>query len=256
MKLRTVALALCVLGVSCGGGGAQASSTRTELVIAAASDLRPVFEELKAVFEQQYAAEVRFSFGSSGQLAQQIQAGAPFDLFASADVALVDDIVAAGKGDAATRAIYAIGHLGIWRKIGGATTIESLAGPTIRTVAIANPAHAPYGRAAMQSLASAELEASVGPKLVLGESVSDALRLATSGNADAAIVSVSLLAGRADGSWSLIPDALHAPIRQALVVTATTSAKSTASKAFAALVLSKRGQESLQRAGFTSAVDA
>ena len=224
-----------------------------ELVVAGAADLRPAFEEIGKLFSAQTGSKVTFSFGSSGQLAQQIANGAPFDVFASADVSFVDKVLSAGIGDASTKATYAFGRLALWlpsnvnRKI---AEVKDLTNSSIQRIAIANPDHAPYGRAAVQSLKSTKVYSKVSNRLVFGENVSDAYRLATSGNADAALVSLSLvIADNHNGRYTIIPASAHKPLEQAIVVTAT-KARSPLSKSFVAIVTSPAGRAVMRKYGF------
>lgn len=241
-----VTLALLIAG--CGEDeGSKPAGSGGDVSVAAASDLRPAFTELGKAFEQRTGIHPVFSFGSSGQLAQQVANGAPFDLFASASVGYVDDVIEAGRGDAATKATYAFGRIVVWspdRKY----TLRGLAAPSVRKVAIANPEHAPYGVAAQQALESAGEWDDVEPKLVLGENVSDTQRLAASGNADAAIIALSL-ALASDGRWALIPKRLHQPLEQALVVVGNGDGAARAWR-FAQFLDSADGRAVMRRYGF------
>lgn len=238
---------------SAGNGSPPGSPPVGELTVAAASDLRLAFEELGESFEADTGTTVTFSFGSSGQLAGQIMNGAPFDLFASANIDFVDEIVDAGKADGSTSATYAFGRIVVFSPSEGpdaVTTLDGLADAGIRHVAIANPDHAPYGVAAEQALRAAGVYDAVRPKLVLGENVSDTLRLATTGNADAAIVALSLVITGDDGSWALIDESLHEPLEQALVVTGVDPDRTATAQAFADYVSSQAGREVMNRHGF------
>jgi molybdate transport system substrate-binding protein len=229
---------------------AQGPSASTEITVAAASDLRPAFEELGAAFEAATGTSVTFSFGSSGQLREQIINGAPFDLFASANVDFVDDVIEAGRGVAATKADYAYGRIVLWTPAGVdlPESIEELTDARFRRIAIANPVHAPYGLAAKEALESAGIHDRLEDRLVYGENISDTFRIAQSGNADVGIVALSLVI--ADGSeYTLVPAALHEPLRQALVVTSI-GARGDAAAAFAAFLGSPESREVMVRYGF------
>jgi molybdate transport system substrate-binding protein len=232
---------------------AATSAPVSELLVAGASDLRPAFEEIGKLFTTQTGTKVTFSFGSSGQLAQQISNGAPFDVFASADKSYVDQVLADGVGDAATKATYAFGRLALWipsRTQKRIFNVLDLADPTVKRIAIANPEHAPYGSAAVQTLKSAKIYELVADKLVYGENVSDTYRLATSGNADAALVSLSLVIANSNGGqYVVIPDDAHAPLEQALVVTAK-KPRANSAKAFVSLVSSPAGRTVMRKFGF------
>lgn len=233
---------LLVLVLLLSGCSAQAATPQRPLLVAAASDLQPAFEELAQTYERDTGRAVTFTFGSSGQLAEQLKNGAPYELFASASDAYVDEVLRAGRGDAGSRADYAEGRLAVWTR-GGLVALADLTLPRFRRIAIANPEHAPYGVAARQALPE-ELQ----DRLVYGENVSDTLRLATSGNADAAVVALSLARARG-GSWTEVPADAHAPLRQALLVTADPDRR-TAAQAFADLVTGDAGQAVLARHGF------
>ncbi len=235
-----------------------------ELLVAAASDLRPAFEEIGKQFTAQTGTNVTFSFGSSGQLAQQISNGAPFDVFASADANFVEQVLRDGIGDVSTKTTYALGQLALWfppRLKKQIITVTDLSKASIQRIAIANPEHAPYGRAAVQVLQSAKIYELVKDKLVLGENVSDTYRLATSGNADAALVSLSLVIANTNtsgnnnksrsavGHYIVVPRNAHAPLQQTLMVTATKS-RSSSAKAFASMVSSAKGRTTMRKYGF------
>lgn len=245
-----------VLGVlaavlaSCGTVGSGGATEARSLLVAAASDLRPAFEEIARQFESEHDAEVTISFGSSGQLAQQVVRGAPFDVFVAANEQYVDDVIAAGMGKGETKQRYAIGRLAMWSGVDGDSpaVVEDLVLPKYRRIVIANPEHAPYGIAARQALVAAGVFNAVQDRLVYGESVSDAQRIVETGNADVGIIALSL-AMAAGGKHALVPVALHAPLMQSLVVTATGSRERLA-REFADFVTGSRGREVLARNGF------
>lgn len=252
-RALAVALALALAVAGCGGSAASPAGggdPPAEITVAAASDLRPAFEELGARYTAETGTDVTFSFGSSGQLREQIVNGAPFDLFASANVAYVDDVIAAGRGRAGTRADYAYGRIVLWSGDGSIRPAEvgDLADERYGRIAIANPDHAPYGLAARQALESAGVWDAVADRLVYGESISDTFQLARSGNADVGIVALSLAI--ADGSdHTPVPAELHEPLRQALVVTGD-GARGDAAAGFADFVNSAAGREVMVAYGF------
>jgi molybdate transport system substrate-binding protein len=245
-------IAACALAASACAGSSNSKTEAPDITIAAASDLRPAFEDLAATFTKDTGVAVTFSFGSSGQLREQIINGAPFDLFASASSAFVDEVIAAGRGLADTRAIYGNGRIVIWAADGVTlpTSLEQLADPDYARIAIANPEHAPYGQAAKEALTAAGVSDTISDRLVLGENVSDALRIAKSGNAEIGIVALSL--ALADGgTYTLIPAELHSPLEQALVVTSTDPARQQAATQFADFIASPTGREMMAKYGFT-----
>ncbi len=247
-RLGVAALLLSVL-LACGGDG-ESSPTTAGITVAAASDLRPAFEELGRLFTEATGTPVTFSFGSSGLLREQIVNGAPFDVFASADDAQVDAVIEAGVGDAGTRAEYGRGRLALRVAEGRPqpATVPEVAGAGYDRIAIANPDHAPYGRAALGALESAGIRDDVADRLVYGESVSDALRLVASGNADVGIVALSLVVAEG-GPVTLVPEELHEPLRQTLVVLGT-GEQARPGRAFAAYVNGATGRQVLLRHGF------
>jgi molybdate transport system substrate-binding protein len=225
----------------------------SELVVAGASDLRPAFEEIGKLFTAESGTKVTFSFGSSGQLAQQIENGAPFDVFASADANYVDQIIKAGEGEAATKATYAFGRLALWipaRTQKRVFNVVDLADPSFQRIAIANPEHAPYGAAAQQTLQTAKIFELIRDRIVFGENVSDTYRIATSGNADAALVSLSLVIANSNGGkYLVVPSDMHKALEQTIVVTAT-KPRSTSAKAFLNKVTSPAGRAIMRKFGF------
>lgn len=220
--------------------------------IAAAADLALVFEELGRVFERQTGEAVVFSFGSTGLLAKQIKEGAPFDLFAAANVSFVDEVVAAGACDGASQAPYARGRIAVWTRRGAVAAperIEDLADARFVRVAIANPEHAPYGQAARQALETAGVWEAIRPRVVLGENVRQTFQFAATGNAAAAIVALALVVNDRDNPWFLVDEALHRPIDQALVVCSRGRAPE-GGRRFARFVNADAGRAIMRRYGF------
>jgi molybdate transport system substrate-binding protein len=258
MRRLIVLLAAIVLVGACGSGADPIAGTLTgdaALLVAGASDLRPAFEQIGKLFTAETGHEVIFDFGSSGQLAQRIIEGAPVDVYASANASFVDEVLGSGIGDPETKATYAFGRIAIWsvaRAWGGWTNLADLvADPGIVFLAIANPEHAPYGLAAREALESAGLWETIEPKLVFGENISDTQRLADTGDADAAIVALSLaIAAGERGEWVLIDEALHEPLEQALVRITDDGRRVEAATAFATFVNAPAGREVMVRYGF------
>jgi molybdate transport system substrate-binding protein len=175
-----------------------------DLLIAAASDLAPLAPKL----EKAYPEKVRFTLASSGMLKQQIENGAPFDVFLSANEQYVKDLAAAGL--VTDSIVYATGRIALWSPNGSVNSLADLKKTTVIHLAIPNPQHAPYGVAARQALESQKVWKDVEPKIVYGENVRQALQFAESGNVDAVITSWTLLIGKG----KLLPAEWHAPIRQ------------------------------------------
>ena len=235
--------------------GACTSPSRTDtadaLLVSAASNLILAFEELGTRYEQEAGTPVIFNFAASGQLAQQIDQGAPVDLFVSANTAYVEDLVAKGRVLPDSVRTYARGRLTLWVRPESSITVEAvedLLSPEVERVAIANPEHAPYGMAAQRALQTAGVWDAIQPKLVLGENVRQALQYAETGNVDAALVPLSLSI-TSEGNWTLVPEELHTPIDQALGVVADSPHQEQAMN-FAAFIASVQGQAILGEYGF------
>jgi molybdate transport system substrate-binding protein len=232
---------------------AAAESTAKPLQVAAAADLAVAFKEVGAAYEKQSGDHVTFSFGATGLLAKQLAQGAPFDLFAAANLAFTDDVIKAGACSADGRAIYARGHLVVWWRADSAVaaprSLADLADARFVKVAIANPEHAPYGRAAQQAFEKLGIWPKVKPRLVFGENVQQTLQFARSGNAEAAVVALSL-AVVSDGKYVAVDESLHQPIDQALVVCGKDPARQARARAFAAFVASPAGHAIMRRYGF------
>lgn len=223
-------LPLAVASLAPHGAKAQpatATSSPTPLV-AAASDLQFALDEIVARFRRDTGIAPRVTYGSSGNFARQIEQGAPFELFLSADEAYVDRLTARGltRGDGA---LYAIGRIVLFAPHGSPLEPDPglrnlamrLANGESGRLAIANPEHAPYGRAAEQALRSVGVWEALQPKLLLGENVAQAAQFASSGNADGGIIAYSLAlapALRERGTFALLPETLHAPLRQRMVL--------------------------------------
>lgn len=244
-------LALCGLQVTCGGAardGATADSSEP-LLVAAASNLSGVIEPIGEEFARQTGIAVKFNFGATAQLAQQVEHGAEFDLFAAADVAHVDQLVKSGAVVAASQAVYARGKLALWVPPGSRAAIgglRDLASPAVRFIAIANPEIAPYGAAAEKLLRAANLWDALQPRLVRAENVTAAMQMAATGNAEAAFTAYSLV-HRQPGS--LVPLETAPLIDQALAIPAR-ARQPDAARRFVAFLLRGAGREALLAAGY------
>ncbi len=181
---------------------------RPELLIAAASDLANMGDALQASFPD---AELKFSFGSSGMLARQIEAGAPFDVYLSANEEFVMDLEKKRRVIKEDILIYATGRLGLWSKSGAIQDFRDFGKFERVRVAIANPQHAPYGKAAKEALIKAGLWEKVEKDVVYAENVRQTMQFAESGNVDVTITAWSLVH---DKGGVLVPGEYHTPIRQ------------------------------------------
>ena len=210
-------------------------ASRPALAVAAASDLQSALPAIAAEFEKDTGQSIRLTFGSSGNFFTQIQNGAPFDVFFSADVSYPKRLEASGQGERGSIYEYATGRLVLWtRKDSGIDPARGLAvlgDARVRRIAIANPEHAPYGRAAVAALRHEDLYDRVREKFVLGENISQTAQFADSGSADAALLALALALSPAlkiSGMYFEIPDTWHPPIEQAAVVIASSRQKALA----------------------------
>ena len=223
------------------------------LSVAAAANLAAVCDELGAAFEERTGVSVLFSFGSTAFLAHQIENGAPFDVFAAADVEHVDRLVEKGLLLANSRAVYARGRLVVWVPAGArasAGQLRDLAGDGIAIIAVAKPEVAPYGRAAVETLRSLGLWDQVQPKLVYAQNVLMARQFAESGNADVAFTAPSVLTPGVGGRIE-VDERLHGPIDQALGIVRGSS-RPTDARCFTRFVVGEDGQTLLRRFGYRS----
>src|SRR6266850_711977 len=230
-----------------------------EIAVAAAADLKFAMGELAANFEKQTGTKVNVTYGSSGNFFSQIQNWAPFDLFFSADVGYAKKLEAGGQAEPGTLYNYAVGRIVIWMPPGvnvdlNAQGMNALLDSAVQRIAIANPAHAPYGRAAVAAMKKSGIYERVEPKLVYGEIISQAAQFVQSGNAQAGIIAMSLAISPAmkdSGKMWLIPGGLHPPIEQAAVVVKN-SQKKEAAKAFIEYIKSAAGKAVMDKYGFTT----
>ncbi len=232
---------------------AVVEATPVTLIVAAAADLTPAFQELGELFTQQTGTNISFNFGSTGMLTQQIEQGAPVDVFAAANQSYIADLQEKGLILPDTVALYAQGRITLWTRADSPitiSTIQELTQDQIARVAIANPEHAPYGVAAREALETAGIWEALQPKLILGENVAQTLQYAETGNVDIAIVALSLsIAAGDEGRWVLIPGEMHKPLNQALAVVRETPHEAEARR-FAAFVNSENGRVVMRRYGF------
>ncbi|MBI5070155.1 MAG: molybdate ABC transporter substrate-binding protein [Deltaproteobacteria bacterium] len=236
---------------------AGAAGPRRHLAAAAAASLKAAAEELSRGFEaEQPGVEVALTLGASGTFFAQIQNGAPFDLFLSADREYPRKVVAAGLASADDEKVYAFGKLVAWLPPGSALDLRSrglvaLADPSVKRIALANPAVAPFGRAAEAALRAAGVHDAVKAKLVLGTSASQAAQFATTGAADVAFLPMSLTFGGelAGGRVVAVPEELYPRIEQSGVVLGSAREPALA-RAFLAFVTGAKGRAILARYGY------
>jgi molybdate transport system substrate-binding protein len=226
--------------------------------VAAAADLKFAMTELATQFEKQSGTKLDVTYGSSGNFLTQIQNGAPFDLFFSADSYYPKKLEAAGLTEPGTLREYAIGHIVIWTPSESGINAakdgwQCLLDARVKKIAIANPEHAPYGRAALAAIKKAGVYEQVNAKLVYGENISQAAEFVQSGNAQLGIVALSLAISPTmkNGNRWEIPTDSYPPIKQAAVLLKASKNKD-AARQFLDFVSGLRGQEILKRFGFTA----
>lgn len=196
----------------------------SEVTVFAAADMQPVLEVLGPYFERRTGIKLKATFGSSATLSEQVVNGAPADIFLSADYTFAEKVVAAGRADAKDPTPYAKGTLVLWERKDGPfqpLSLDVLERKDLKSVAIANPDHAPYGRAALAAIKKLNYFPNVSPHLVQAESVSQAAQFALSGNAQLALVSQTIaMSGKykETGAFVLFPAVTYLEIRQCAVV--------------------------------------
>jgi|SRR6185312_8535106 molybdate transport system substrate-binding protein len=228
-----------------------------QILVAAASDLQFALPELAQEFEQQTGIKVNLTFGSSGNFSTQIRNGAPFDLFFSADLNYPRELAADGFADPATLYHYGDGKIVLWAPIASKLDLQQglkvLLQPDVHKISIANPAHAPYGRAAVAALQHENLSEKVEAKLVLGENISQAAQFVQSGNADVGIIALSLAlapSAQGKGKYFEVPVSDYPAIEQGVVLLKSSSHKSLATK-FLGFLKTPESRASLARFGFS-----
>ena len=250
-KLLVVCLVL--ITVSCQPPSLKNSqANRPELVVAAASNLTDALAEIGPRFTTKTGIPVVFSFGATADLARQIENGAPFDLFASADTEHVDRLEKKDLITPGTRAVYARGRLVMWLPPGStlkATQIGDIAAKSFERVAIAKPDIAPYGQATVESLRSLGIWNQIEPKVIYGQNVSQTKQYAATGNAEVAFIPLSLVKA-GEGTYIEVKEESHQPINQALGIVKD-SAKQAAARQFVDFLLGPEGQEILLRKGYS-----
>ena len=250
--MRLASRSLMVLSSLLAFQAAQAQEIR----VAAAADLKFALDELDAQYGKQAGKKIDVSYGSSGNFFAQIQNGAPFDLLLSADIEYPRKLAAAGLAEPGTLYEYAVGRIVIWMpadaradpaKLGWKALLE----PGVERIAIANPEHAPYGRAAVAALRNAGVYEQVRRRLVYGENIAQAAQFVASGSAQAGILALSLAVSppMRDGKRWEIPADMHPPIEQGAIILKSSKDKEGA-RAFLAFLKSDAGRKILESYGF------
>jgi molybdate transport system substrate-binding protein len=238
------------------GAPRAAAQNACVITVAAASDLTYAMKDIAGNFEKSTSCSVRLSFGSSGNFETQIENGAPFDVFFSADIAYPRQLEAKGLAAPGSTYLYGIGKVILWvrndSKLDVSKGLAVLRDPSINKIAIANPAHAPYGRAAEEALRKAGVYDAIKDRLVLGENISQTAEFAETGNADAGMLALSLVLSPAlkdKGRYYRVPDNLYSPIQQGAVVLRA-SKNQRGAQAFLDYVKAPAQATTLERYGF------
>ena len=256
-RLLLFAPLLVILGAAACARPAETPARRGRVRVAAAADLNAAFGDLITRFGGSHDVDVSVSYGSSGTFYAQLLNQAPFDMFLSADVAYPNQLAARGLTVPQSEFTYAIGRIVVWAPSSSPLDVEreglqALAQASVAHVAVANPEHAPYGRAAIAAMQSAGVYDRVKPKLVVGENIAQTLQFVQSGAADVGIVALSLaLAPNVKGKGRMyqIPVSAYPRLEQGGVILKD-AADLDAARAFRGFLLSADGQAILKQYGF------
>ncbi len=218
MRIKLISITLVLLLFS-------SFAAADEITVAAAADLRFALQDIALRFENETGNKVNISFGSSGNFFTLIQNGAPYDLFFSADIDYPRKLEAAGQTQPGSLYEYALGKLVLWAPATSPLDLNQglnvLLDPRIKKIAVANPLHAPYGRAAVSAMQSGGLYDRLKDKFVTGENISQTAEFVETGNADIGFVALSLALSptmKSKGKFIEVPATAYPPIRQAVVI--------------------------------------
>lgn len=258
MTTTSRSLLLVIIVLACFQSHLSAQALAREITVAAAADLSSALAEVATNYEKRTGVTVKLSFGASGALTQQIQNGAPFDVFFSADMDYPRQLIAGGQAEGATLYRYAVGKLVLWAPADSKLDFEHkgmdvLLDPSVKKISIANPQHAPYGRAAVATLKHDGLYEKVSDRLVLGENVAQAAQFVESGNAQVGFVALAHAlapAMQGKGKYWLVPADAYPPLEQGAVVISEAFHKKDAA-AFIDYMKMPEAATVLQRYGFT-----
>jgi molybdate transport system substrate-binding protein len=228
-----------------------------EISVAAAADLNFAFKEIVSAFEKKTGNTVKLSLGSSGNFFAQISNGAPFDLYFSADISYPKKLEEAGLAESGTLYMYAVGRIVVWVPKGSSIDVASLGikalqHPSVKKIAIANPKHAPYGRAAVAAMEHFKVYEAIKDKLVLGENISQTAQFVQTGGADIGIIALSLAVAPAmkeSGSYWEVPLEAYPRLEQGAVVLKAAKDVKTA-RMFLDFIRGPEGAAVLKRYGF------
>lgn len=256
MKLLTQLLVPIFLLSFCSPAHAQNESNT--LVIAAAADLSSALSEIGNNYEKKTGVKVKLSFGASGAITHQIQNGAPFDVFFSADMDYPKQLIASGTADAGSLYQYAVGKLVLWVPADSSLDVEhrgmqTVLDPAVKKISLANPQHAPYGRAAVAALKHAAIYDQVADRLVMGENVAQAAQFVESGNAQVGFVALAHAAApsmQGRGKYWIVPADYYPPLAQGVAVLSHSQHKKEAAD-FLAYLKTKETGDILRKYGFS-----
>jgi len=230
---------------------------RQSVTVAAAADLIYCLEELSEEFRKRHTEiDLIVSAGSSGTFFRQIVNGAPFDVYLSADMSYPKKLVDEGMAEARSPTPYATGRIVLWTTRSDLRLepdMKVLLLPSVSRIAIANPEHAPYGRAAKAALEHARLWRKVESKIVYGQNISQAMQFVESGNAEVGIIALSLVKGprlRGKGRYVLVPENMHPRLEQGMVLTSIGS-RNPAARTYFEFLRSPQAREIFERYGFS-----
>jgi molybdate transport system substrate-binding protein len=230
MNVRRLSL-IAVLAASCISQLCRAQ----EITVAAAADLQFAMQDVAARFQKETGKTVKLTYGSSGNFFQQIQNGAPFDMFFSANLDYAKKLDTAGLTEPGSYYPYAKGKIVIWvrndSRLDLSSGMQALLDPSVKKIAVANPEHAPYGQAAVAAMQNDKIYEKVKDKFVLGENISQTASFVVSGGADVGIVALALALSpnmKDKGRYVEVPAAQYPPIEQACVILASSKNKETA----------------------------
>ena len=253
MKFIKALLFACLLLLSL-------SAQAEKITVAAAADLKFAMDEIVTTFKKANAGdEIDVIYGSSGKFHTQIQQGAPYDLYFSADIGFPRELAKNGFAASEVKP-YAFGRIVLWSASQDATqmTLASLTDPNITRIAIANPKHAPYGKRAEEALRASGMWDKVEPKLVYGENISHTAQFVQTKNAQVGIIALALAINpelASKGGYWLIPDNLHEPLEQGFIITKE-GANNALAKRFADYMGGKPARAVMTKYGFVLPEDA
>lgn len=254
-----ILVSVLILAVAVTGCNSSSSSTSKgtspktgeRITVAAAADLALAFKDIEALYEQSTGNDAEITYSSSGTAREQIANGAPYDVYASANIKYVDDLIARDRVIADSKELYAIGRIGAATLVGNSlqvTQASDLLKPEYKKIAIADPSHAPYGLAAKEALQSLGLWDQLEAKMVNAKDIQDALTMLKTGNVEAAFISLSVY-NKSEVNFLLIDDKLYNPLKQAIAVVKGTQHEK-AAREFIKFVNGEQGRDIMKKYGF------